>query len=127
MTTFFRIKTLGIALLLIAVCFSSAFSQTETKESTPEERAQQWTTWMKEQLALAPDQEAKVHAINLKYASQNEDLKASTASRRDKFRQLKSRDNDKDAELKEILTSDQFHQYQQKKKDFQRQMMSKLR
>lgn len=126
MTTSFRIKTPCIAFLLIVVCFSSAFSQTAT-ESTPEERAQRWATWMKEQLALSPDQETKAHAINLKYASQNEDLKTSTAGRRDKFRQLKSRDNDKDAELKEILTADQFQQYQQKKKDFQREMMSKLR
>jgi Spy/CpxP family protein refolding chaperone len=113
--------------LLIVICFSSAFSQTAKKDSTPEERAQRWTTWMKEQLTLTPDQETKIHFINQKYASLNEDLKTSTENRRAKFEELKERDKRKDAELKGVLTEEQFKLYLEKKKDFQREMLGKVK
>lgn len=111
-------------LLFVTVC-SAAYSQ--TARSTPEERAQRWDTWMKEQLALTPEQQAKVQEINLRYARQNEDLKTTTASRKQKIQELKSTDKEKDTELKAILNKDQFKIYQEKKKAFQQQMMKNYR
>lgn len=98
-----------------------------THQSTPEERAQRWNSWMKEQLDLTPDQESPIYDINLKYARQNEELKVSTDSKRAKFQQLKSTDEKKDQELKTILTDAQFKLYQQKKKDLQKQMLESMK
>jgi hypothetical protein len=111
-------------LFLITIC-STAFAQTASL--TPEERAQRWDTWMKEQLALTPEQQGKVQEINLRYAKQNEQLKSTTADRRSKFQELKSTDKEKDNELKAILTKDQFKTYQEKKKDFQQKMLQNYR
>lgn len=126
MKTFHRSSTYQTIFFLVIICCSSAFAQAAT-ESTPEERAQRWDTWMKEQLTLSAEQEVKAHDINLKYAKQNEGLKAKEGSRKSKFQELKKTNIDKDAELKEILTEDQFKIYQEKKKDFQKQMLESLR
>jgi len=111
--------------LLLIVC-SASYAQTAAN-STPEERAQHWDNWMKEQLALTPEQQGKVQEINLRYAKQNEELKATGGDRRSKFQELKSTDKEKDSELKAIFTKDQFKTYQEKKKAFQQQMMKSYR
>lgn len=115
-------------LLLMLMLVTGASSQAQTsKESTPEERAEQWNVWMKEQLDLKPEQENPIHEINLKYARQNEELKVSDGSRKTKFQQLKSNDEKKDQELKVVLTEAQFKLYQEKKKDFQKKMLKSTR
>jgi len=119
-----KIRSYSLFLLLI-VC-SASYAQTAAN-STPEERAQYWDNWMKEQLALTPEQQVKVQEINLRYARQNEELKATGGDRRSKFQELKSADNEKDSELKTIFTKDQFKTYQEKKKAFQQQMMKSYR
>lgn len=118
-------KTTCVLFLLLITLSFAAYSQSAS--STPEERAQRWDNWMKEQLALTPEQQGKVQEINLRYAKQNENLKTATASRREKFKELRSTDKEKDNELKTILTKDQFHIYQEKKKAFQQEMMKNYR
>lgn len=117
-------QSLFVFLLLMLMLSTVASSQAQTeKESTPEERAQRWNVWMKEQLDLKPEQENPIHEINLKYARQNEEVMVSNDSRKTKFKQLKSNDEKKDQELKVILTEAQFKLYQDKKKDFQKKML----
>jgi hypothetical protein len=122
----FKVHACLITIMLITTCFSAAVCQTAKKDSTPEDRAQRWTAWMKEQLHLTPDQEVSTHAINLKYAAQNEDMKTSTDSRRAKFEELKLRDKKKDGELKQIFSEEQFELYLRKKMDFQKEMLKKI-
>ena len=118
-------KTTCVLFLFLITLSFTAYSQSAS--STPEERAQRWDNWMKEQLALTPEQQGKVQEINLRYAKQNENLKTATASRREKFKELRSIDKEKDSELKTILTKDQFPIYQEKKKAFQQEMMKNYR
>lgn len=126
MNTILKKLSYYIIFLVLFGGLSSSFAQT-TKESSPEARAQRWDHWMKVELALSPEQEGKVHEINLKYAKKNDELKSSSASRKSKFQELKTNDNDKGTELKEILTKDQFDTYLDKKKAFQKEMLEKLR
>lgn len=112
-------------IILAALTLSlSAYAQTP---STPEERAQRWDDWMKKELVITTAQEANVHAINLKYAQLNEQLKGTDASRRSKFQEVKSNEADKEKELKEVLTKEQFKLYQEKKKTMQKQMLQSMR
>ena len=115
----------SVIFIFIVFC-SSAFAQSNAV-STPEERAQRWDTWMKENLAITPEQEDPIHTINLKYAQQNEHLKTSGESRRAKFHELKSSDKQKTTELKAILTKEQFDLYLAKKKEFQKQLLERRR
>ncbi len=79
-------------------------------KATPEERATRLTEMMKENLKLTPAQEPKVSAINLKYAKKNEEIKkiSDTTLQR---KTLKENNKLKDAELKGVLTPEQFTSY----------------
>jgi hypothetical protein len=116
-----------IIFVFAALTVLSLSLNAQSQSSTPEERAQKWDDWMKKELAITPDQEANTHAINLKYAQMNEQLKSSTETRRSKFQEIKLNESYKEKELKQVLTKDQFRLYQEKKKDMQKKMMQSMR
>ena len=64
-------------LVLIAISFATGASHLTAqasrdalRQSSPAERADLQTTWMTDMLGLNDDQQAKIQAINLKYANQ---------------------------------------------------------
>jgi hypothetical protein len=122
-------KTIIIVLLsafAITLQVNAQASQ-QMKNSTPEERAQKITDWMKTNLQLSDEQVTSVHAINLKYANENESLKDTGISRREKFKKHKDTQASKDEELKGAMTSEQFTTYQSKKKELQDKMRDEVR
>ena len=122
-------KTLMLS-LAIAVCtvlHVNAQTSGSLKNSTPEQRAEKMTEWMKTNLQLSDDQASAVHAINLKYANENELLKDSSSARRDKYRKAKESQESKEQELKGALTADQFSTYLDKKKELQQKMREEVR
>ncbi len=105
-----------ILIMTTVILFSSvAFAQGpgsggKRGGSTPEERASRQTEMMKDGLNLTSAQEPKVSAINLKYAKKMEDVRkiADTAAMR---KSVKSLNQQKESELKTILTAEQFKLY----------------
>ena len=85
--------------------------------STPEERATKVTDWMKKNLQLNDNQVSQVQAINLKYAQQNEQLKGGTQTKEEKMKTMKDTEKNRDAELKGILTADQYKKWEAKKSE----------
>jgi hypothetical protein len=113
-----------VSIVLVALSAGVVMAQTS---STPEDRADKWDKWMKENLTLTSDQEVPAHDINLKYALQSEKLKADDGSRMEKLKKLKAIDADKDVDMKKVLTADQFKIYQDKKKEFQKKLLQNAR
>jgi len=66
---------------------------------------------MKERLDLRPDQIEPVKAINEKYRAQLADLKASGGSRMSKMTEAKKIMKDKNAEMEQVLTAEQYNEY----------------
>lgn len=122
-------KTILLVLLAAATLTLHANAQAsqQMKNSTPEERAQKMTDWMKTNLQLTDEQASGVHAINLKYANENESLKDGSAARRAKYRKYKESQAAKDQELKGALTPEQFNTYLSKKKELQDKMRQEVR
>ena len=119
---------IGAIILLMTFTFVTYSQIAQSSEKfTAEDRAERWNTWMKEQLTLTAEQEAKTQEINLKYARQNEKLRISDASRGEKFKEFRAGSKSKDAELKLVLTKDQFKIYKEKKKVFQREMLQSMK
>ena len=115
-------------LAAITITFqANAQASQQMKNSTPEERAQKITDWMKTNLQLSDEQTTTVHAINIKYANENEVLKDSGSGRRDKYKKYKDSQAAKDHELKGTLTSEQFSTYLSKKKELQDKMREEVR
>ena len=114
------------ALLAITLQARGQASQ-QLKNSTPEERAQKITDWMKTTLQLSDEQATSIHAINIKYANQNESLKEDASGRRAKHKKLKDSQEAKDQELKGMLTPEQFKTYLSKKKELQEKVRDEAR
>ena len=88
----------------------------------PQEKAQKLTDWMKTNLKLTDDQVAKVQPINLKYAQKMADTKNSTQDQNAKMAAMKADEEAKDAELKAVLTPEQYSAWQTKKADMKKEM-----
>lgn len=99
---------------LLVMCLSTGIATAQYKQgfkSTPVERAQKNTAWMKVELELSDDQEKLAHAINLKYAKLNQALADEPGSRYTKQKKLKSNMEAKDSEMKQILSAVQYDRY----------------
>ncbi len=83
---------------------------------TPETRARQQDSLMNLGLKLTPEQIPKVQEINLRYAQESEQ-KVAQAKISDwtKCRRIMAIQNRKDAELKAVLSPEQFRKYSQKR------------
>lgn len=113
---------LVVTLVAAGVCQQAVAQTTERTRLTAEERAQKWTDWMKTELALTSEQEPKVHAINVKYADQMDEIKAEAGDRRSKLKEARAGSKAKDEELKAVLTPEQFTKYSEKKQEMQQKI-----
>lgn len=93
------------------------------QDKTPQERAKFQTEMMRNKLGLDSLQLIQAQAINLKYALKNEPVIKSGDSKFSKFRQIRSSQKDKEAELQKIFTAAQYKQYQV----LQQQMKAQLK
>ena len=106
-----KIITQALLSIALLIFFTNAYSQ----EKNPQERANKWTEWMKKSLQLNDDQVAKVQPINLKYATQLNDIRKDTAGGKVNWDKVKENEAKMDAELKTIFTQQQFQTYDAKK------------
>src|SRR5688572_22430577 len=109
------------ALLVFAIVGIGTFAYSQEKlnefmtETTPEERAQMQTDYMKETLSLKEDQEAKVHGINVKYAEKMQEAYEAPTKKQQKAQTMKRINSEKEAELKLLLSADQYAIYEKHK------------
>lgn len=103
-----------VLIILGCIFFSLQLNAQAAKPSpkSPEERAKNLTEKMKETLSLTEDQYTSVYDINLKYGQQNDKLASSSDTKRVKFQKMKANQAAKDKELQDVLTEDQFTQYE---------------
>ncbi|MCD0490086.1 hypothetical protein LPB86_17730 [Pedobacter sp. MC2016-14] len=122
-----KILTLSVSLLIIAFARPvMAQSKTAMKNKTPEERAQFQTNLLKEKLSLDSGQAVQLNKINLKYAQKNEPIINGNGSKFSKLKELKDLQKQKDAELKNIFTADQYKQYQALQAEMKDKIKSQL-
>ena len=108
-------KCIAVTLTLLFMLSSHlamAQNTSAMQDRTPQERARFQTEMMKNKFGLDSIQLNQVEAINLKYALKNEPVIKSGDNKLSKFRQLRSSQKEKEAELKKIFTAQQFKQYQ---------------
>lgn len=115
-------------LMIVAVLASMTLAaQAQEKEKrTPQERAKARTEHMTKELALSPEQQAKVEAINLKYADQVEAMRSEREAERTAKREAaKAMHDAHDAEMKAVLTADQYTKWVAKKQEAKAKQMEK--
>ncbi len=106
------IKKVVVALAVVLSCYGAVAQRGPNK--SPEEMAQQQTSLMDERLSLSQDQKLLVSEINLKYVRKMREAKMA----RD-MSQSTQLENEKDNELKSILTPEQYKTWLDLKQDLQ--------
>ena len=76
-------------------------------------------------LGLSEDQKPEFGAITKKYAKQMVALRDSEASKMQKYKKLQSISKNRNAEMKEILSKEQYDAYVEKQKEMQKKMREK--
>jgi len=122
-----KLAQLVLGCLLTVLVPTLAMAQMEElKNSTPKERADMQTQWMKDNLALDDKVAATIAAINLKYARENQALMDSSEPRFQKLIALKKNSQAKDAEMKSVLSAGQYSQYEEKKQALRAELKQKM-
>lgn len=79
----------------------------------PTEKAKKQTTQMVEKLSLNDEQATQVEAINVAYAEQMKAAREEVGKDREAMKSIMDNmNNNKNTELKAVLTSEQFQQYE---------------
>ncbi len=114
----------SVLLLLCFLSIGTITAQTTIEKvkngqyGTPEERAIEMSQKMKQGFNLTNEQMVKIENINLRYAIRTENEVAKVAmSNWSKYWKIKSIQEDKDKELKPVLTAEQFKKYAKKRDD----------
>jgi hypothetical protein len=105
----------GIFCLMLAA--TGSFAQSEIKQMPAAQRAELLTLRMDTSLKLDSVQKEKVSRINLKYAQKMDPVIQGTGSKMSRFKAFRSISSEKEAELKSVLTKDQFAQFQQQQQE----------
>ena len=100
-----------LALVLIFAAMTATVAQGQGRQMpSPEQRAAKSTEWMTSELSLDEGQAEQVQAINLKYAEKVQALRGDHEA----MQQMKE---EKNAELKGVLTENQYTLYLEKAKE----------
>ena len=118
--TFFVVVSLLIAAPLLAVDIDAL------KETTPEERAEAQTLMMKENLGLSDVQLEKVRAINLKYAKVMDPTIQGPDGPMMKGRVASNHQQQKDGELKAVLSADEYQKYLASKQSMREHIVERI-
>lgn len=103
----------AVTLMFILSCLfvTTQLSAQEKQRMSPEERAKSMTEKMKTDLVLTDAQYQPVYDINLKYAQKNQEIMKGSSSREEKMKAIKASNDEKDQELKGVLTDEQYTKY----------------
>jgi hypothetical protein len=120
------VRRLGIAVFLLVGATALAGELDQLKNTSPAERAAAQTMMMKSKLGLTDDQVSKIRALNLKYAEQMQPIIVGSEGPLMKMRDARNVEEQKEAELKGLLTPDQFQKFQTMKEEMREKLMDQI-
>jgi len=117
-----RIKILSLTLIMSIFCAGTSFAQKSDKQvqknqrtqMTPEERAAKRAERMKETLNLTPEQAAKLQTAQTQFAKEKKQI------REESHQKMKAQREAYDAQLKTILTPEQYQKLQAQRKEMKK-------
>ena len=116
-----------LLMTVLATMTAGTYAQ-DKDQRTPEQRAHARAERMAKELGLSAEQQAKVEAIDLKYAEQARAMRAENEARRQAMRKEgkgKAIRDGREAELKAGVTPEQYAKWQAKREEMKAQRMEK--
>jgi len=121
------ILALGLAVITLLFGMPRAFAQLdELKNTTPVERASLQTELMKSMLALTAEQTQAVADLNLKYANRMEPIIKGSSNSLSKMFQTRKINNEKETELKRILSAQQWEKFNSSRDEMRQQFEERI-
>jgi len=123
-----RLITLAGAVALCVLLSAAAWGQSmaDLKKSTPEQRANLQTDMMRARLKLTEAQVGPVRDINLKYAQKMQPILETSERPFQEVWELKEVNVGKEAELKKVLTAEQFKDYLTAKDEMRQKLEQRI-
>lgn len=118
---------LFLFLFLLLGLATQAQSMDDFKQSTPEQRAKAQTEYLKTNLQLDDQQTQKIAEISLKYAQKMEPVIKGSGGKLSKMKTAKNINAQKEAEYKQVFTSDQYKKYAELKDDMKNDVKKKMK
>ncbi len=116
----------AVSLWLVLAPAATAQQLADLKKTTPEERAAVLTEMMKAKLSLSDSQLSQVRDINLKYAKKMQPILEGSERPLREMWEMKEVNQDKEAELKKVLTPEQFQHYLASKAEMREQFETRM-
>ncbi|MFZ5428993.1 MAG: hypothetical protein ACOZDD_02090 [Bacteroidota bacterium] len=123
---------LFILMMVFAVYFAEAQPGGQGRNFSPEDMAKRQTEQIGEYVKMDKALEKKVHDLNLKYAKKSQELRGGgnfmdmSDAQREKMRaQMTAQQEEKDKEMKKILSADQYKQYEKYRAEARQRMQQR--
>ncbi len=117
-----KVLSLLFALFLLSVNVSSAQNRGTNLSDAQKEELKQNLEEYALALNLSETQQSEFEAITRKYAKQMKGVKNDGGSRMSKYRKVKSIRASKNAEMKKLLSKEQYNVYLKKQKEMEKKM-----
>lgn len=107
-----------LLMLMVLAAMTATVQAQDTGKRTTQERAHARSERMAKELGLSPEQQAKVEAIDLKYAERSQALRAEREAKEDGARkddQGRAIRDAREVEMKGVLTPEQFSRWKAKR------------
>lgn len=119
-------RTVAVATSLLIAAGVLAADLDALKETTPIERAKAQTAMMKAKLGLTDAEVAKVAPLNLKYAEKMEPIIKGSAGPLVKMREARGVEEQKEGELKTLLSAEQFQKFLAAKDEMREELVDRI-
>ena len=118
-------SVLFILTLLVSLCWNCQSDAQKQRKITPEKMANMQTKMQKEALDLNDAEVEKMKSINLKYAKKMQPLiqEIRSTKNKEKFKSLRSLNQEKNYEVAQVLSREQYEAYM----NLQKKMRKKMR
>lgn len=110
-----------VAIICLLAINCNAQPQVQNEKRTPEERAQRQTKWMEKNVGISPDQSDKVYHIILDHARAMDNTMNMDRGR-EKAANRRGIVSDREAQIRKVLTGEQYDRYQQLMQQKKQQM-----
>jgi len=117
-----RITTFFALVLALTIFNATAHAQSRMTDAQKEEMKKKYAAY-REKLNLSPEQSTKVEKINTAFFEGLSEIKNSNERKLSKYKKFKSLQSTRDAQMKDVLTPDQYKLF----KEFQEEMQEEFK
>lgn len=121
----YNFRTMALTAIFTLLSVTSMMAQDYAQNATPEKIAEVQTKMLSDKLELDSAKNKQLYELNLKYANKLQEVK-NISKRKKKVKDFKAMNNDKDKEMKDLFSDEQYKMYVAYKQEMQDKMKQRI-